>query len=144
MPLQLAHSAPSCSIAAPSVCPPGPLDAPSMFPRKRPCSLSRTKSAIPNPEFGVYVIVIYIYIYGAVPLPKPRMLIEKSQEPYRQSPNKAILASVSDPPSSYCPCSLNHSNPDWRRTTARHSSSSSDHPHSPSSSTHPPSCSHRT
>ncbi len=48
--------APLCSPSAP----PCSLDAPSMLPLKRPCSLSRTKTAIANPKFGVYIIYIYI------------------------------------------------------------------------------------
>ena len=49
---------------APSLLPPLPLappcspGAPSLLPLKRPCSLSRTETAISNPKFGVYIIYI--------------------------------------------------------------------------------------
>ena len=33
--------------------------APSVFPLKRPCSLSRPGTAISDPKFGVYIIYIY-------------------------------------------------------------------------------------
>lgn len=35
------------------------LDAPLVLPLKRPCSLSRTKGAITDPKFGVYMKYIY-------------------------------------------------------------------------------------
>ena len=35
--------------------------APSVLPLKRPCSLSRPGTAIPNPKFGVYIISIFMY-----------------------------------------------------------------------------------
>ncbi len=54
---------PLCSLCAPSVLPP----APPVLPPKRPCSLSRSKTAIPNPKFGVYIIYIYIpYVSNSV------------------------------------------------------------------------------
>ena len=46
---------------APSVFPRGPSvlpRAPSVLPLKRPCSLSRPRTAIFNPKFGVYIIYI--------------------------------------------------------------------------------------
>jgi len=33
--------------------------APSLLPLKRPCSLSRSKTATTNPKFGVYIVYIY-------------------------------------------------------------------------------------
>jgi len=53
----LPYIAPPCSPMAPSPLPP----APSLLPLKRPCPLSRTETAIPNPKFGVYIMYIYIY-----------------------------------------------------------------------------------
>jgi hypothetical protein len=48
--------APSVLPLAPSLLPP----APSLLPLKRPCSLSSSKTVIPNPKFGVYIIYIYM------------------------------------------------------------------------------------
>ena len=48
--------APSMLPRAPSLLP----LAPSVLALKRPCSLSRPGTAIPNPKFGVYIIYIYI------------------------------------------------------------------------------------
>ena len=42
--------------------PPYSLNAPSLLPLKRPCSLSRTETVILDPKFGVYIIDIYIYV----------------------------------------------------------------------------------
>ena len=50
--------APSCSLLLPRCS----LAAPSLLPLKRLCSLSRTKRAITDPKFGVFIIYIYIYI----------------------------------------------------------------------------------
>jgi len=36
--------------------------APSLLPLKQPCSLSRTKTAIPDPQFGAYIMYIYILV----------------------------------------------------------------------------------
>ncbi len=36
---------------------------PLLLPLKRPCSLSRTETAISNPKFGVYIIYIYVYVH---------------------------------------------------------------------------------
>ena len=36
--------------------------APSLLPLKRPCSLSRSDTAIPNLKVGVHIIHIYIYV----------------------------------------------------------------------------------
>ena len=47
--------APSCSLVAPPT-PSVLLLAPSVLPLKRPCSLSRTETAITDPKFGVYII----------------------------------------------------------------------------------------
>jgi len=47
---------------APPLLPPAPSllsPAPSLLPLKRPCSLSRPRTAISNPKFGVYIIYIY-------------------------------------------------------------------------------------
>ena len=44
--------------AAPSLLP----HAPSVLPLKQPRSLSRTKTAIINPKFRVYIMSIYIYL----------------------------------------------------------------------------------
>jgi hypothetical protein len=60
--LPLLPRAPSLLVRAP----PQPLSllllscAPSLLPLKRPCSLSRPWTAIPNPKFGVCIIYIYI------------------------------------------------------------------------------------
>ena len=54
--------APSCALSLLSralSCSPR---APSMLPLKRPCSLSRPRTAGRNPKFGVYIMYIYIYI----------------------------------------------------------------------------------
>ena len=56
--------APPCLALAPSLLPCSPVlprcspNTPSVLPLKRPCSLSRTETAIPNPKFGVYIIGI--------------------------------------------------------------------------------------
>ena len=50
-------SLPRYSLVLPRCSPP----APPLLPLKRPCSLSRTETAIPNPKFGVYIIYIYIF-----------------------------------------------------------------------------------
>ena len=62
-------AAPLCFLGAPSVLPRCSLNAPSLrplarsvLPLKRPCSLSRSGTVIPNPKFGVYIIYIYIHI----------------------------------------------------------------------------------
>ena len=72
---------PALAHRAPSVLPRCSLDAPSMLPPKRPCSLSRTKTAISNPKFGVYIIYIYIhYTNPYIPLPTrrtPRFALER-------------------------------------------------------------------
>jgi len=54
--------APYCPIVLPlaPLAPPVLSPTPSVLPLKRPCSLSQTKTVIPNPKFGVYVIYIYI------------------------------------------------------------------------------------
>ena len=44
--------------AAPLHCPIVLPLAPSLLPLKRPCSLSRSKTVIANPKFGVYIIYI--------------------------------------------------------------------------------------
>ncbi len=36
--------------------------APSLLPLKQLCSLSRTKTAIPDPQFGAYIMYIYILV----------------------------------------------------------------------------------
>ncbi len=53
--------APSLLPPAPPLLPPAPSllsPAPSLLPLKRPCSLSRPRTAISNPKFGVYIIYI--------------------------------------------------------------------------------------
>ena len=48
-----------------------------MLPLKRPCSLSRTETAISNPKFGVYIIYIYMPQH---PLFSPFFLGRKGKE----------------------------------------------------------------
>ena len=61
--------APCCAPSLPYSAP----HPPSLLPLERPCSLSRSKTEIPNPRLGVYIIYMYTPIsHITIPCPGKR------------------------------------------------------------------------